>query len=91
MCAERSGCCCAQVKKTAYAQSSQIRQIRKKMVEIMTREASSCDLKELVGKFIPEAIGAPSSLSTPLPPCCLFSTLMHQFVTSRGAVLFHVT
>lgn len=27
------------------------------MVEIMTREASSCDLKELVGKFIPEAIG----------------------------------
>ncbi|CAL5218774.1 g493 [Coccomyxa viridis] len=46
-----------QIKKTAYAQSSQIRQIRKKMVEIMTREASSCDLKELVGKFIPEAIG----------------------------------
>jgi hypothetical protein len=27
------------------------------MVEIMTREASSCDLKELVGKFIPESIG----------------------------------
>jgi small subunit ribosomal protein S3Ae len=27
------------------------------MVEIMTREATSCDLKELVGKFIPEAIG----------------------------------
>ena len=24
----------------------------------MTREASSCDLKELVGKFIPESIGA---------------------------------
>ncbi len=45
--------CCLQIKKTAYAQSSQIRQIRKKMVEIMTREASSCDLKELVGKFIP--------------------------------------
>ena len=44
-----------QVKRTCYAQSSQIRQIRKKMVEIMTREASSCDLKELVGKFIPEA------------------------------------
>ena len=51
---------CLQIKKTAYAQSSQIRQIRKKMVEIMTREASSCDLKELVGKFIPEAIGAHS-------------------------------
>merc|ERR1711918_243433 len=46
-----------QVKKTCYAMSSQIRQIRKKMTEIMMREANSCDLKELVGKFIPEAIG----------------------------------
>lgn len=46
-----------QVKKTCYAQSSQIRQIRKKMVEAMQREATSCDLKELVGKFIPESIG----------------------------------
>ena len=49
-----------QAKRTCYAQSSQIRQIRKKMVEIMMREASSCDLKELVGKFIPEAIGETS-------------------------------
>jgi len=46
-----------QEKKTSYAQSSQIRQIRKKMVDIMTREASNSDLKELVGKFIPEGIG----------------------------------
>ncbi|GLJ30971.1 hypothetical protein SUGI_0618290 [Cryptomeria japonica] len=46
-----------QVKRTCYAQSSQIRQIRKKMAEIMVREASSCDLKELVAKFIPEVIG----------------------------------
>jgi small subunit ribosomal protein S3Ae len=35
----------------------QIRTIRRKMVEIMAREASSCDLKDLVAKFIPEAIG----------------------------------
>lgn len=27
------------------------------MREIMVKEASSCDLKELVAKFIPEAIG----------------------------------
>ena len=27
------------------------------MMEIMTREATSCDLKDLVAKFIPEAIG----------------------------------
>jgi small subunit ribosomal protein S3Ae len=37
--------------------SPQIRTIRRKMVEIMAREASSCDLKDLVAKFIPEAIG----------------------------------
>ncbi|OMO55416.1 Ribosomal protein S3Ae [Corchorus capsularis] len=46
-----------QVKRTCYAQSSQIRQIRRKMREIMVNQASSCDLKELVAKFIPEVIG----------------------------------
>jgi small subunit ribosomal protein S3Ae len=46
-----------QVKRTAYAKSSQVRTIRRKMVEIVTREASSVDLKDLVAKFIPEAIG----------------------------------
>lgn len=46
-----------QVRKTTYAQSSQVREIRKRMFEIMTREATSCDLKELVQKFVPEAIG----------------------------------
>jgi small subunit ribosomal protein S3Ae len=46
-----------QVKRTCYAQSSQIKQIRRKMREIMTNQASSCDLKELVKKFIPESIG----------------------------------
>ncbi|KAB5545028.1 hypothetical protein DKX38_013140 [Salix brachista] len=46
-----------QVKRTTYAQSSQIRQIRRKMREIMTAQSTSCDLKELVRKFIPESIG----------------------------------
>ncbi|KAF6138984.1 hypothetical protein GIB67_010710 [Kingdonia uniflora] len=46
-----------QVKRTCYAQSSQIRQIRQKMTEIMVNQATSCDLKELVLKFIPEVIG----------------------------------
>lgn len=40
-----------QVRKTCYAQSAQIRQIRKKMFEIMTNEASTSTLKDLVGKF----------------------------------------
>jgi len=46
-----------QQKRTCYAQSAQIRQIRKKMVEIISRESSTCDLKELVLKFIPEGMG----------------------------------
>jgi len=46
-----------QVRKTSYAQSSQIRKIRKKMVEIMTREANNCDLKQLFEKFLPDTIG----------------------------------
>ena len=47
----------SQVRKTTYAQTSQVREIRKKMFEIITRESTSCDLKELVQKFVPEAIG----------------------------------
>ncbi|CAD6585146.1 MAG: ribosomal 40S subunit protein S1B [Cyphobasidiales sp. Tagirdzhanova-0007] len=46
-----------QVKKTTYAKSSQVKEIRKKMFEIMTRESTSCDLKELVQKLIPEVMG----------------------------------
>uniref|UniRef100_A0A7N0VJM6 Small ribosomal subunit protein eS1 n=1 Tax=Kalanchoe fedtschenkoi TaxID=63787 RepID=A0A7N0VJM6_KALFE len=46
-----------QVKRTCYAQSSQVKQIRRKMMEIMVNQATSCDLKELVKKFIPESIG----------------------------------
>lgn len=46
-----------QVKKTSYAQSAQIRQIRKKMFEVISREATTVDLKELVKKFVTEKIG----------------------------------
>ncbi|KAI7874176.1 ribosomal protein S3Ae, partial [Lichtheimia hyalospora FSU 10163] len=44
-----------QLKKTTYAQSSQIRQIRKKMFDIMTEETVGCDLKELVAKITASA------------------------------------
>lgn len=47
----------SQIRKTTYAQSSQVREIRENMVKIMVDEASKCDLKELVHKFIPEVIG----------------------------------
>ncbi|KAJ2482907.1 ribosomal 40S subunit protein S1B [Coemansia sp. RSA 2131] len=46
-----------QVKSTTYAQSSQVRLIRKKMVEIMTNEVQSSTMREVVQKFIPESIG----------------------------------
>jgi small subunit ribosomal protein S3Ae len=46
-----------QVKKTTYATSAQIRQIRKKMFDVIQKEAATCDLKELVQKFIAEVIG----------------------------------
>ena len=46
-----------QIKKTTYAASSQIRAIRKKMTEIIQREASTCTLTQLTAKLIPEVIG----------------------------------
>lgn len=46
-----------QIKSTCYARTSQIRAIRKKMMTIMTNEASKCLLRDLVKKFIPESIG----------------------------------
>jgi len=46
-------------KSTCYAQAGQVRNIRKQMFDILTEEATKCDLKELVQKFIsfPESIG----------------------------------
>lgn len=40
-----------QIKKTAYAKASQCRSIRRKMVEIMQKEISGVDLKEVVTKL----------------------------------------
>jgi len=40
-----------QVKKTSYAQSTQVRAIRRKMVEVMQREVSTSDLKDVVNKL----------------------------------------
>jgi len=46
-----------QVKTNCYAQSAQIRKIRRKMVDIITAEAGKVQLRELVKKLIPESIG----------------------------------
>merc|ERR1712050_692430 len=45
-----------QLKKTCYAQSAQVKNIRKKMVDIIQREVSTTDLKEVVNKLIPDSI-----------------------------------
>ncbi|XP_012360746.2 40S ribosomal protein S3a-like [Nomascus leucogenys] len=46
-----------QIWKTSYAQHQQVRQIRKKMMEIMIPEVQINDLKEVVNKLIPDSIG----------------------------------
>ena len=46
-----------QVTKTSYAQTAQVRKIRRKMFEIMTRESNNCDLKQLFEKILPDSIG----------------------------------
>merc|ERR1712038_1137821 len=47
-----------QVKKTTYAQSQQVKQIRKKMTEIVTRQVSNRDIPELIKKLLPDSIAA---------------------------------
>jgi len=44
------------MRKTAYAQHAQIKEIRKRMVQIITREVSTCDLKDVVNKLLPDSI-----------------------------------
>jgi small subunit ribosomal protein S3Ae len=43
-------------RKTCYAQTSQIKTIRKKMTDIITRDIASSDLKEVVNKLLPDSI-----------------------------------
>lgn len=46
-----------QVKSTCYTGTAQVRAIRRRMIEIMTAEASNVTMRDLVKKFIPESIG----------------------------------
>merc|ERR1719150_2312453 len=64
-----------QVKNSCYAQTAQIRKIRKKMVDIMAAEAGKVQLRELVKKLIPESIGKEIEKQTqgifPLKDCLI--------------------
>jgi len=46
----------ASKKKTCYAQHTQVKAIRRKMVDIITKEVSANDMKEVVLKLIPDSI-----------------------------------
>merc|ERR1711998_234386 len=64
-----------QIKTNCYAQSAQIRKIRKKMMDIMTAEANKVLLRDLVKKLIPESIGKEIEKQTqgiyPLKDCLI--------------------
>jgi len=64
-----------QVKTNCYAQSAQIRRIRAKMADIIVAEAGKVQLRELVKKLIPEAIGKEIEKQTqaiyPLKDCMI--------------------
>uniref|UniRef100_H0W740 40S ribosomal protein S3a n=1 Tax=Cavia porcellus TaxID=10141 RepID=H0W740_CAVPO len=49
--------CNNQIQKTCDAQHQQDCQLQKKMMEIMTQEVQTNDLKEVVNKLIPDSIG----------------------------------
>jgi len=46
-----------QKRHTSYAQTAQVRDIRKRMREIMVKEGTNCEVDELVKKLMNEAIG----------------------------------
>jgi small subunit ribosomal protein S3Ae len=75
-----------QVKKTTYAQSSQVKAIRGKMTEIMRREAEGSELKELVAKFVPESIGREIEKATKV---CPLSLLFMDSTNNQGIYPLH--
>lgn len=64
-----------QIKKTSYAKTSQVRQIRARMVEIIQKEVTACDLKELVNKLVPDSIGKEIEKS-----CSFYYPLQEVFI-----------
>ncbi|MCL4146735.1 UNVERIFIED_CONTAM: hypothetical protein GTU68_043477, partial [Idotea baltica] len=45
-----------QTSKTCYAQHMQVKNIRKKMVDIITKDVNQSELKDVVGKLIPDSM-----------------------------------
>lgn len=53
-----------QVRRTTYAQTSKLREVRKKMIEVMQREVANTTLAQLTSKLIPEVVGREIEKST---------------------------
>jgi small subunit ribosomal protein S3Ae len=45
------------IKKTAYAQAQKVRQVRKKMIDIMRKQCAESDLRQVVMKFQADSMG----------------------------------
>ena len=71
--------CNNQIRKTSYAQHQQVRQTHEKMMEIMTWEVQTNDLKEVVNKLIPDSIGKD------IKKACQFIYLLHDVLVSKNA------
>merc|ERR1712087_741438 len=47
-----------QINKTTYAQTTQVRAIRKKMMDIMRREVTNTDIRGVVTKLLPDSMAS---------------------------------
>ncbi|KAF7275815.1 ribosomal protein S3A [Rhynchophorus ferrugineus] len=68
-------------RKTCYAQHTQIKQIRKKMVEIITRDVQGSDLKEVVNKLLPD------SMAKDIEKACQGTYPLHDVFVRKVKVL----
>lgn len=61
------------VRKTAYAQTSQIKAIRAKMRDVIQNESTNCDLKQFVGRLITDEISREIEKSVKVSTLRVFS------------------
>merc|ERR1712045_306564 len=72
-----------QVKKTTYAQTTQIRAIRKKMMDIMKREVTNTDVRGVVTKLF-QTPWHPTSPRLPLQPTHFTKSMYKRSRFSRS-------
>jgi small subunit ribosomal protein S3Ae len=70
-----------------YAQTAKIRQIRKKMREVMVAHAAGCDLKELVGKFIDTSTNGQDKIGAAMEKACEGIYPLHNVYLRKVKIL----